>query len=69
MNCQHCQKPLPVNNHVGVHVRCSSAFKAAERNRCDAEVILRRKVREESSLLPWERHPIPWDHVRQAVPQ
>lgn len=58
--CKACLKPLPLHNHGEVHARCAVAYKSDR----DADAALKRSVREESSLLPWERHPIPWDNVR-----
>lgn len=68
MNCLRCNSPLPRHNHGSVHVRCAEGSKAVEVVRTDAESILSRRVREEHDLLPWERHPIPWDNVRVVAP-
>jgi LSD1 subclass zinc finger protein len=62
--CLACRQPLPMHNHGAVRTRCAVAYKMRELGDRDADSILDRAVREEADLLPWERHPIPWDHVR-----
>jgi hypothetical protein len=61
--CDWCGRGLPKHNHGRVHHTCASAAKAAAVRDGNAEAVLARAVSEESSLLPWERHPEPWDNV------
>ncbi len=62
--CLHCGGDLPLHNHGTVHHRCAAAWKAEQMVQGDTDAVLARKVREETDLMPWERHPVPWDNVR-----